>query len=163
MSASAGWSCHYSAVPSRIWQRRSTPPRVPITRKVALLGRVWATAAEVQFALWRHDLPDVVARFALPDGRTRLPPGLLSRAVSRGLTIGIWQPRCLIRSLVLYRLLRGQGDAAELIIGLRDRPTNSDAHAWVELAGWDVGPAPGGAGYEVLTRYPAEGQREGVA
>lgn len=127
--------------------------------KVRLLGRVWATAVQVQFALWRRPLPDIVEgaeRLAL---RARVPPARLSRAVSRGLRIGPWQPRCVVRSLVLYRLLRAQGDAAELVIGLPARPTSSDAHAWVELAGWDVGPAPGRGRHQELARYPRKAAR----
>jgi len=122
--------------------------------KVALLARVWTTAIEVRLALWRRPLPDAVRVLGAPAGRPTRSPTLLSRSVSRGLRIGSWQPRCLIRSLVLYRLLRAQGDEAALIIALPHRPTSSDAHAWVELEGRDVGPLPGGAGYEELARYP---------
>jgi hypothetical protein len=60
----------------------------------------------------------------------------------------------LIRSLVLYSLLRSQGDAAELIIGMPVLPTSSDAHSWVELGGQDVGPLPGSRGYAELARFP---------
>ncbi len=44
---------------------------------------------------------------------------------------------------MLYRLLREQGDAAELVIGLPKNPADKSAHAWVELDGVDVGPPPG--------------------
>jgi hypothetical protein len=125
-----------------------------LVAKLGLLWRVWAVAARVSITLWRRPLPDAVAALAEPSWHARLPTSLLSRAVSRGLRLGPWQPRCLIRSLVLYRLLRDQGDGAQLIIGLRERTASSDAHAWVELAGRDVGPAPGGAGYRELSRYP---------
>lgn len=124
--------------------------------KVMLLGRIWRTAAQVQVALWRHPLPDVAVALRAPENGVRTPTALLSHAVSRGLRIGPWRPRCLLRSLVLYRLLRAQGEEAQLIIGLRDQPTSSDAHAWVELAGRDVGPVPGGTGYQELTRYPRD-------
>ncbi len=148
-------SCHYSTMLARSW-RDGTPAnqRLSFPRKLSLLARVWRTAIHVQLALWRRPLSDVIEELGSLDGSARVPIGLLSRAVSRGLRIGAWQPRCLVRSLVLYRLLRAQGDAAELIIGLQDRPTSSDAHAWVEFGGWDVGPVPGGAGYQELTRYP---------
>lgn len=136
--------------------RASTDPGLPLLSKVALLSRVWGTAARVQIDLWRHPLPEVVAALGAPAGRPRTPTALLSRAVTRGLRIGPWHPRCLLRSLVLYRLLRAQGDAAELVIGLPHRPTTKDAHAWVELVGRDIGPAPGGRGYQELTRYPRD-------
>ncbi|HET6745453.1 MAG TPA: lasso peptide biosynthesis B2 protein [Candidatus Limnocylindria bacterium] len=122
--------------------------------KLSLLWRVWAVAARVRLELWRHPLPEVVSVLAAPTGRPRVPTSLLSRAVSRGLRIGPLQPRCLTRSLVLYRLLRAQGDDAQLIIGMRDKTVSTDAHAWVELAGRDVGPLPGGKGYRELSRYP---------
>ena len=155
-------SCHYATVLERIGLRRMQgTASLTLLGKVRLLGRVWATAIQVQIALWRRPLPDVVDGAERPAVRASVPPARLSRAVSRGLRVGPFQPRCLVRSVVLYRLLRAQGDAAELVIGLPARPTTSDAHAWVELAGWDVGPAPGGSGHQELTRYPREAARSG--
>ncbi len=118
-----------------------------------LLVRVWVSAARVAVALRRQPLQAVASA---PPGtsRQRVPLALLSRAVTRGLRIGPWQPRCLVRALVLYRMLRAQGDAAELVIGLHHRAASPDAHAWVLLDGRDIGPPPGGAGYEEMTRYP---------
>lgn len=116
---------------------------------------MWRTAIRVQAALWRYGMPVAMRRLEDAGGRrARHPIPLLSRAVSRGLRVGSWQPRCLVRSLVLYDLLRAQGDSAELVIGLKERATSSDAHAWVELEGRDIGPLPGGRGYRELTRYP---------
>ena len=130
-------------------------PRVRLALKVWLLWRVWWMAAGVSIALRRRPLPGLAARWAgAADGSRPLPVALLSRAVTRGLRVGPWAPRCVIRSLVLYRLLREQGEDAILVIGTRPVPTSSDAHAWVELAGIDVGPAPGSRGYVELTRYP---------
>lgn len=128
-------------------------PDLAFVGKVRLLARVWAYAARAQVDLWRKPLPQAAATPAVRR-RSRIPPTLLSRAVSRGLRIGPWEPRCLLRSLVLYRMLREQGDEADLIIALKARPASSDAHAWVELRGRDIGPLPGGRGYEELTRYP---------
>jgi hypothetical protein len=122
--------------------------------KLSLLWHMWAIAARVRLALWRWPLPEVVATQVNPTRRPPLPTSLLNRAVSRGLRVGPWQPRCLIRSLVLYRLLREQGNEAQLIIGLPDLAASTNAHAWVELGGRDVGPAPGGKGYRELSRYP---------
>jgi hypothetical protein len=122
--------------------------------KVWLLGRVWWACLVVVVMLRRHPLPQAVTVLGERSTGKLLPPALLSRAVSRGLRIGRWQPRCLIRSLVLYRLLRAQGDAADLVIGLPHRPESPDAHAWVELAGRDVGPSPGRGRHVELARYP---------
>jgi hypothetical protein len=133
--------------------RRRTDPIGPVA-KVALLARVWRTYIEVQLALGRSTLPAAVQRLAVPTTSDPLSVSLLSRAVTRGLRVGPWRPRCLQRSLVLFRLLRAQGDAAELVIGLAERPTSHDAHAWVEMAGRDVGPWPGRNGHQDLVRYP---------
>ena len=134
--------------------REEAPVPITLAEKVALLARVWLSAARVQLALRRGRLPDVVAAVPVVPRRIAVPPALLSRAVTRGLRIGRWQPRCLIRSLVLYRLLREQGDVAELVIGLTEHPGSRDAHAWVEVGGVDVGPWPGRGAHSELARYP---------
>jgi hypothetical protein len=127
-----------------------------VVKKAGLLLQVWWTAAEVWLALRRRPLHEV-ARVGLGRPRSEgIAARTLARAVSRGLRIGAWQPRCLIRSLVLYSMLRAQGQPAELVIGLPHHPTSPDAHAWVELGGRDVGPPPGGRGYRELDRYPRE-------
>jgi hypothetical protein len=61
----------------------------------------------------------------------------LGRAVTATLS---WLPgdtRCLVRSLVLTRLLARRGVAARLVIGARARPEFL-AHAWVECGGMPV-------------------------
>ena len=58
-----------------------------------------------------------------------------------------------MNALVLYRLLREQDDDAELVIGLPARPTDKDAHAWVELGGSRRRAAPGRSGHEELARF----------
>jgi hypothetical protein len=80
-------------------------------------------------------------------------PRRLSRAVDRILRIGRRQPTCLVSSLVLFKLLREQGDPAEIVIGLPDSPADKDAHAWVELDGVDVGPPPGRSGHAEMARF----------
>jgi hypothetical protein len=140
---------------------RPTPPPTPpsplgILGKVRLLWVVWTTAAAIVVRLRRERLPALVARLGEPAGRAEVPPALLSRAVSRGLRVGSWQPRCLIRALVLYRLLRAQGHDAVLVIGLADVRPTTEAHAWVELDGRDMGPAPGAFGHRALVRYPLD-------
>jgi len=128
--------------------------RMPAVRKLRLLARIWTLAAATQIALWRHPLPVVVARFEALGTQPGLPLRTLVRGIHRGLRIGPWRPRCLLRSLVLFQLLREQGEPAVLVIGLGHEARTSDAHAWVELAGHDVGPPPGGAGYLELARFP---------
>lgn len=135
-------------------QPRTPTQGMSVAGRLVLLARVWRTAGMIQLALRRHSLPEVVATLDTSGAAARVSPSLLSRAVWRGLRIGPWRPRCLLRSLTLYALLRSQGDPAELVIGLPDRPTTIDAHAWVELDGRDIGPPPGRGGYAELTRYP---------
>jgi hypothetical protein len=132
----------------------SPPNRLSSWGRVWLLGRVWWSAAVVLITIRLHRLPDAVAILGQSPRSRTLPPNLLSRAVSRGLRVGRWQPRCLIRSLVLYRLLRAQGAPADLVIGLAEQPHSPDAHAWVELDGRDVGPLPGRGRHIELARYP---------
>lgn len=137
---------------------RTPQRRLALPAKVLLLARVWVTFATVHAELIRNPLARAVVHLSSPPKRAPNyhEPMRLSRAVSRGLRIGPWQPRCLIRSLVLYRLLRAQGDAAELVIGLPNRALTSDAHAWIELLGRDVGPPPGRWHHQELVRYPQE-------
>ena len=45
------------------------------------------------------------------------------------------RPSCLDRSLVLWALLRRNGNDADLRIGVRKNGENFEAHAWVELDG----------------------------
>ena len=133
--------------------------RPSILANLRLFARVWATFVRVQVEVRRHPLSEVVTRFDIVRARRpREPVGRLSRAVTRSLRVGPWQSRCLTRSLVLYRLVREQGDAADLVIGLPDQATSSDAHAWVEHLGRDIGPMPGGRGQTELVRYPLGGR-----
>ena len=130
------------------------PARLTVARKLRLLARIWALAATTQIALWRRPLPTVVAALEPLGTEPRLPLRTMVRGIHRGLRIGPWRPRCLLRSLVLFRLLREQGAPAVLVIGLGHEARTSDAHAWVELDGHDVGPPPGGRGYQELARFP---------
>jgi hypothetical protein len=126
-------------------------------RTQALLAlRVWSRFLLVAWVLRREPLPQAVARLGTASGTSpiRVPDARrLSRVVQRSLTIGSAQPRCIFQALTLYRLLREQGLPAALVIGLPDDPQDHKAHAWVELDGRDVGPAPGSRGHRELTRY----------
>jgi hypothetical protein len=110
--------------------------------KTGLALRIWVLLARVLVGLRREPLPAYVARLGRAERQhgSRLAPDRLSRAVDRSLR-------------VLYRLLREQGDDAELVVGLPARAVDKDAHAWVELGGVDVGPPPGRSGHEELARF----------
>jgi len=125
------------------------------TQKLVLATRVWLAYARVRRGLRSAELPVAVAR--LGDvrrcSRRRQAPGRLSRAVERTLRVAPDDPTCLVRSLVLFRLLREQGDGAELVIGLPEQATSHEAHAWVELDRRVVGPPPGRAGHSEMARF----------
>jgi hypothetical protein len=127
----------------------------PVT-KIRLLSRVLGSFVLVHVQLRRRPLPEAVRTLAVSPGASWEPvrPLRMSRIVHRTLGVGRWRPRCLIGALVLYRLLRAQGDDAELVIGLPTEPRDKEAHAWVEIDGVDVGPPPGKNGHEELARYP---------
>ena len=125
--------------------------------KARLAARIWMRFVLVVVDLRRQPLPALVNRLAetsnppRPDGHR---PATLSRAVHRSLRIGSLRPRCLVNALVLFRLLREQGEPAELVVGLLPKAPDHRAHAWVELAGRDVGPPPGRFGHEEMARLP---------
>lgn len=122
--------------------------------KVQLALRIWWWYVRVRTGMRRAPLPAVVASLAsqTPSRRTH-SPARLSRAVHRSLRVGDRQPTCLVSSLVLFRLLRSQGEPAELVIGLRENATDQTAHAWVELRGVDVGPPPGRGKHVEMARF----------
>ena len=123
--------------------------------KTVLAARVLRRYVLVRARLFREPLPALAARLgrAASAPTARHSAARLSRAVDRTLRLGRRRPSCLASSLVLYSLLREQGEAAQLAIGLRERPTDKTAHAWVEVDGVDVGPPPGSQGHVALARF----------
>ena len=161
----AVWRAHRTATRSRVAPLRSHEGTAPERRpgktltagsKSLLVARIWWSFAMTWVAVRRDPLPAVVARFSdLPRRRRRsLHPRRLGTIVWRVLAVGPWRARCLFLALVLFRLLREEGERPVLVIGMPREPKDKDAHAWVELDGVDVGPPPGGAGHQVLARFP---------
>jgi hypothetical protein len=128
---------------------------LPLATKARLTARIGSTFLLVHWRLRRAPLPKVVESFADRHRRAlpRLEARRLSRIVHGTLHVGPYRPRCLVNALVLFRLLRAQGDAAELVIGLPHDPRDEEAHAWVEVERIDVGPPPGRGTHEELARY----------
>jgi hypothetical protein len=135
---------------------KTTAVGLAVHAQPRLAARIFASFVSVRLQVHRRSLPELVGALARTRGhsRTHWPPRRLGNAVDRTLRLGRRRPTCLVSSLVLFRLLRQQGDAAELVIGLPLNATDKDAHAWVELAGMDVGPPPGRNGHVELARYP---------
>lgn len=70
----------------------------------------------------------------------------IARAVEHaGRKYSIYPADCLVRSLVILRLLRRRGLAAELRIGARTLIGRFEAHAWVEHCGMPLGADAGEA------------------
>lgn len=128
---------------------------LPVAAKARLAARIGETFVLVHWRLRRAPLPDVVRSFGEVNGGAipKLEARRLSRIVHGTLRVGPLRPRCLVNALVLFRLLRAQGDPAELVIGLPQEPRDKDAHAWVEVERVDVGPPPGKGSHEELARY----------
>jgi hypothetical protein len=122
--------------------------------KARLALRVWNRFLKVRKDLRDRELPAYVEELGRIDSsEDRLPIWRVSGAVDRCLRLAGRRPPCLQTSLVLFRLLREQGDPAELVIGLPDTAPGHEAHAWVEVGGVDVGPTPGRNGHEEMARF----------
>ena len=130
--------------------------RLTLAEKIRLAARIWVRFVQVTVQTRRRPLPAYVQALARNGAaaRRRHPPAAVSRAVDRSLRIGSHRPRCLLNALVLFRLLREQGDPAMLVLGLPEVATDERAHAWVEVDGRDVGPSPGSTGHRELARLP---------
>lgn len=123
--------------------------------KALLAARILLAYTVVRVQIRRTPLPALVDRLTpmSTTSRTSYPAAWLGAAVNRALRYVSRDPTCLWRSLVLFRLLRAQGDRAVLVIGLPEQPVDERAHAWVELEGRDVGPPPGRGDHVELARY----------
>jgi transglutaminase superfamily protein len=109
------------------------------TRKVALAVEIAAVYAHVRWLLWRRDLPRVVAELRgseplATDLRRQAIGARLGQAIERTVSLVPFDSRCLVRSLVLVRLLGRRGIASTLVIGVGVEPEFT-AHAWVESGG----------------------------
>ena len=125
--------------------------------RVRLTGRIIARFLAVQRLLRNHPLPAVVA--TLGERPPTTPPEDIRRlryGVDRVLDHGGRTFRCLPRALVLFSLLVDQGEQPKLVIGLPIDPASTEAHAWVEIDGRDVGPNPGRGSHEPMVAYPVD-------
>lgn len=117
--------------------------------KVWLGAEVLVTYCQVRWWMPGQRIEDVVAKLREGQGRGRSPGAddlsddpvaqrlgalRLGRAVSRTVRLLPTDSRCLVRSLVLTRLLGRRGIPSSLVIGVMSEPQFA-AHAWVEHAG----------------------------
>jgi hypothetical protein len=106
------------------------------------LARAWSYLLVAKAALTLLPLPKVEAVLAcLPRGSRRgtLPTDRLVDLLDVAARHHVSAMTCLPRSLTLKTLLRQQGIAADLRIGVRRHADRLFAHAWVEQEGAPVG------------------------
>lgn len=142
---------------------REAPPKLLTASKAGLTWRAWAAYAAIAVETVRRPLPRIVDELERRPASSTLhvDPRRLGRIVFRVLRIGPWRPRCLFTSLVLFRLLREQGDLPVLVIGLPTHATGTKAHAWIEVDGAEVGPPPGSRGHVALARFGGTAEAAG--
>jgi hypothetical protein len=130
-------------------------PRLGLLGRVQLAREILGTWIAVHRLPWRRELHAAVdALRAVPrpatgpadDEEAFLLGMRLGYAVTRTLPYVPGENRCLMRSLVLTRLLARRGIDSTLIIGVRPAP-DFGSHAWVEYDGRAVLP-PLGTAYE---------------
>ena len=111
-------------------------------RRLGLAGEVLFAYAEVRWRLWRTDLPSTVralrddrgrSRWPEPSGASHLLGRRLANATVRTLAVLPADSRCLMRSLVLVRLLSRRRIGSTLFVGAMPGDGSPlRAHAWVE-------------------------------
>jgi len=130
--------------PLRAERLLGRPLRLPHTRRLTLLerarllGEILSTYAIVRLAVSRMPIESALQRLRIDAQLARRPStGALAEsrrlgvAVARTLRVLPGDTRCLVRSLVLTRLLARRGITSTLVIGTRTSPAFL-AHAWVE-------------------------------
>ena len=124
--------------------------RLPLATKLWLAAEIVAAYVQVRWSLRRRTLVATVerARRSAPDAAgspsSTLPTAYrLARAVGRTLEPLPADSRCLMRSLVLTRILSRRGITSTLVIGTTPGPEFA-AHAWIEVDGLPV--LPDGSG-----------------
>lgn len=118
--------------------------------------RILGAFVVVRALLRRRGLPELVRELGQRARRRRRRhqyPARLGRSVAAVLRVGPLRARCLVTSLVLFRLLREEGYEPVLVLGMPDEADSPMAHAWVEIAGHDVGPPPGRGVHRELMRF----------
>jgi hypothetical protein len=127
---------------------------LPLIHKAALGHEIISTYLRMRLILRRGDVTSTVRQLRdrsglQPPGQDEICPDTLltgmrlGHAVGRTLRLLPSDSRCLMRSLVLLRILARRGLASSLVIGVSPAP-EFKAHAWIELAGEPVLPAGSG-------------------
>jgi hypothetical protein len=134
--------------PIRPAQAGHTPAALSVAERAGLAAEILRSYVLARRALRRDPIvavletlrsqaPSAVRATYAVDGHTLDEARRLGRAVVRTLALLPGDTRCLVRSLVLTRLLARRGISTRLVIGARAAP-KFVAHAWVEYAGSPV-------------------------
>lgn len=112
--------------------------------KLALAGEIVVAYVLARWSLRRTNLRATLSVLREPPSRgprnRSAEPEHLSRAVVRTLTVLPADSRCLMRSLVLTRLLARRGHASQMVIAVRPGERFA-AHSWIEHEGRHLLPA----------------------
>jgi hypothetical protein len=119
-----------------------------------LVGEILWTYALVRWWMLRRGLPRtlIAIRCDAPAATVADMPISCALRLGHGVqrTLGVlpFDSRCLIRSLVLTRLLARRGLTSTVVLAAKSKPS-FEAHAWVEHDGTPLLPA--GSGFHRLT------------
>ena len=113
-------------------------------RKLRLAGEIVVEYVRASWALRRRGLQAALAAVPRPSERDdpieHATSVRMGRAVDRTLSYLPSDPRCLIRAIVLARVLARHGIGSRLVLGVQSSPTFT-AHAWIEHRGLPLLPA----------------------
>lgn len=120
----------------------ASPRRQSPREKLLLTLEILVVYGRVRWLMDRHTVEDAVAALRRGTRRTERTAHYeegfesfrLAAVVGRVLRLLPTDSRCLMRSLVLVRLMARRGIATRLVIGVRTAP-EFGAHAWVEQGG----------------------------
>jgi transglutaminase superfamily protein len=118
-----------------------TRPRLGLPQRASLIAEILAAYIRVRLELRRSDLRGSVGKLRADPGRVGNPQVIagddpesgirLGQAVVRTLRVLPTDSRCLMRSLVLTRLLARRGVESRFVLGVQSGD-EFRAHAWVE-------------------------------
>jgi hypothetical protein len=127
--------------------------RMPADLRLRVAVEIVSTYTRVRWRMLRRDVAAVVEslRGDAVDEHSAYDANRIGRRlgqpVRRTLDPLPWDSRCLMRSLVLLRMLARRGVVCQLVIGVRPGE-KFEAHAWIEHGGHPLLPT---LGYERLT------------
>lgn len=132
--------------------------RLGPVRRALLAAEILETYVAVRWLLRRHTLPETIAELragaqsgdSAHDEGERALGRHLAWATVRTITLLPADSRCLMRSLVLTRVLARRGLPSTLVLSAAPAP-RFEAHAWVEHAGEPL-LLPAGADHQQLVR-----------